>query len=64
MKQITKLTPYLFENFLIIAMDSRWIEVFEKIPTFNVYIDDSQRLHIVSQEVIENACGPTKQKKI
>lgn len=61
MQKFRKIIPYLFENYLIVAMEASWIERFNKMPTFDVYVDDSQRLHLVSQEVIQNASGTTKQ---
>jgi len=48
------ITPHLFENYLIIAFDSKWIELFGKIPTFSVEIDSNKRLHLISNEAIAN----------
>ena len=51
--QITSTIPHIFENNLIIALDIEWISKFGKLPTFSAYIDDSQKLHLISQEVIQ-----------
>ncbi|PBO85839.1 MAG: hypothetical protein COA77_01365 [Thaumarchaeota archaeon] len=46
MKQrlITKITPYLFEEYLIIPLHKDWINVYKTIPTFEVRIDKEGRL--------------------
>ena len=55
MKKIISITPYLFEGYLIIALDQKWIEKFGTIPTFVVHVDDSQHLHLISKEKIQDA---------
>lgn len=49
-KQQTK--PYLFQDYLILALSSQWIEKFNGIPTFDVKIDKG-RLHLVTNEVMK-----------
>jgi hypothetical protein len=49
------ITPYLFEGFLIISLEQKWIEKFGTIPSFVVYVDDNQQLHMVSKESIKDA---------
>jgi len=36
LKKITKLKPFLFEDWLIISFSKDWINFFSKIPTFDV----------------------------
>lgn len=43
--------PYLFEQYLILSLDFRWVSVFGCVPTFDVYIDKNGHLVIISQEV-------------
>jgi len=47
---ITKITPYLFEDNLILSLSHDWIKVFKKIPDFEVIIDNTNRLVIRSKE--------------
>jgi hypothetical protein len=42
--------PYLFENFLILSLDSKWISAFGVMPSFRVFVDKAGRLNIVSEE--------------
>lgn len=42
--------PYLFEGFLILSLDSRWISAFGVMPSFRVFVDKTGRLNIVSEE--------------
>jgi hypothetical protein len=51
-KIITTTKPSLFEGYLIISLDSKWIELFKTIPTFDVYIEEN-KLHLISQESIQ-----------
>jgi hypothetical protein len=51
MNKIQKVKMYLFQNYLVLALDSQWIERFNGIPTFNVYLDKEGRLHLVTNEV-------------
>ena len=56
MKKIATVEPYLFENFLVLALDRGWIHVLDaKIPIFKVIIDEQSRLVLV---------GPTIKKKM
>lgn len=52
--------PYLFDGYLIIALHPDWMKLFNKIPTLLAYVE-SNRLHIVSQEEIQNEYRPTRQ---
>ena len=42
------ITPYMFEGFLIISLDNKWIDAFGKIPTFEISIDKENYLHLIS----------------
>jgi len=41
---------YLFENSYIISLSKEWLEKFNGIPEFDVYIDND-RLHLISQKI-------------
>lgn len=60
----TKITPYLLEGYLILSLSAEWIKLFNQIPSFSIFIDDSQKLHIVSQEVIQIEKGTKETGKI
>jgi len=59
LKKIGHVSPYLFENYLIISLDMKWIEICNGIPKFTVMIDNSDRLILLGpiisldKEVIE-----------
>ena len=53
MNQIQKVRPCIFQDYLILALSSQWIEKFNGIPTFDVKIDKEGRLHLVTNEVME-----------
>jgi hypothetical protein len=51
-KQICQVKPYLFEDFLIISLDKKWISVLGgKIPEFTAMIDEKGRLSLVGPVV-------------
>lgn len=54
MKQqlITKITPYLFEEYLIIPLHKKWIDIYKTIPTFEVRIDRKGRLVLLGPSLI------------
>jgi hypothetical protein len=52
MKHMQKVQPYLFQDYLVLALDSKWIEQFNCIPTFVVYINNN-KLHLETNEVAE-----------
>lgn len=52
MKNIQNIQPYLFQDYLVLALDSKWIEKFNCIPTFVVYINNN-KLHLETNEVAE-----------
>lgn len=43
-KSITQISPHLIDGHLIIALDEKWIETFQGIPTFQVEIDGDGKL--------------------
>ncbi len=48
------ITPYMFEGFLIISLDSKWLESFGKVPTFVISIDKKNHLHLISKEIFKD----------
>ncbi len=51
MNKTQKIKPYLFQDYLVLALGSQWIERFNGIPTFNVYLDKEGRLHLITNEM-------------
>jgi len=43
-------TPYLFEGFLILSLDSKCMNMFGRVPSFRVFVDKYGKLNIVSEE--------------
>jgi len=54
MKKLTSVSPYVFENFLIISLDLEWLKLYKTIPTFEIFIDEEGKLHMISKERIKN----------
>ena len=52
-KQIGTIAPFFFEDRLLIALSKDWINVFEKLPNFEIKIDSSNRLNITSKDRIK-----------
>ncbi len=53
MKKLAIVSPYLFEEHLIIALHVDWIKVFDEMPKFDVFINNG-KLCIVSKEIVKN----------
>jgi len=53
LKKLALISPYVFENFLIIALELEWLKLFKSMPTFDVIIDNEKKLHLISKEVIQ-----------
>ena len=54
MKKIATVTPTLFDDFLIISFNKKWIDVWGKIPEFDVF-SDGKTLKITSKKLGGNA---------
>ena len=54
MKKLGVVTPMLFENHLIISFEVNWIDQFDKIPTFEICIDNKRRLCLTSKEELKS----------
>lgn len=52
-KTSLQVIPYLWENHLLIFFDSKWVEVYNGIPKFSVFIDEDKKLHLVSVEEVK-----------
>ncbi len=60
-KKLGVVTPYLHENFLVLALDRKWIEVFGTIPNFTVIIDEKGRFVLIGPVVSRAKNGGFKQ---
>lgn len=58
------IVPYLLEGYIVIALHPDWMKMFNGIPTFIVKISEDKRLHLISQEVIENDIHRGESEKI
>lgn len=53
MKKIKTISPFPFEEYLVIVLHQDWIQKFNAIPTLDVFIDDKGHLCLVSKETIK-----------
>jgi len=53
-QKIGTIMPYFFEDSLIIPLTKKWINLFGTSPLFNVIIDESRRLHLISPKIRRN----------
>ena len=51
MKSIIKVSPYVFEVHLVIALDKKWLQIFSEVPYFEAIIDKNNRLVLVGPKV-------------
>jgi len=42
----------LFEGYLILSLDKKWLGVFGEIPTFEASLDDNGKLHLTSTKSV------------
>jgi len=57
LKNVDQVTPYLFENYLIISLDNKWIKVCNGIPKFTVLIDKTGHLVLLGPIVKPSPLG-------
>jgi len=50
-QKIGTIMPYFFEDSLIIPLTKKWMNLFGTSPLFNVIIDQSRRLHLISPKM-------------
>ena len=51
MKELGTVQASLFDEFLIVSLDKKWINIFGRLPVFRVIIDDQGRLCLQSQVI-------------
>lgn len=51
--KIGETKPFLYSEFLIIALHFGWIQKFNTIPTMGVFLDKQGHLCLVSKEVVK-----------
>lgn len=49
MKEVGTVQANLFDDYLIVGLDKKWINVFGGLPVFRIIIDDKGRLCLQSQ---------------
>ena len=52
MKKIGETKPMLFEDYLILSLDKKWLDVFGEMPTFEASLDDNGKLHLTSTKSV------------
>ncbi len=55
MKELGTVQASLFDEFLIVSLDKKWINIFGRLPVFRVIIDDQGRLCLQSQVIRSGA---------
>ena len=53
MKKISEIKSYLFENHIILAFSQDWLNVFKEMPGFDVFVDDRNKIHLVSKQTVK-----------
>ncbi len=51
MKELGTVQANLFDEFLIVSLDKKWINIFGRLPVFRIIIDDQGRLCLQSQVI-------------
>ncbi|MFZ0183515.1 MAG: hypothetical protein WAL88_01615 [Nitrosotalea sp.] len=52
MKKIGEAKTMLFEGYLILSLDKKWLDVFGELPTFEASLDDDGKLHLTSTKSV------------
>jgi hypothetical protein len=52
MKKICETKPLLFEGYLVLALDKKWLDVFGEMPTFEASLDSNGKLHLISTKSV------------
>jgi len=55
MKELGTVQANLFDEFLIVSLDKKWINLFGGLPVFRIIIDDKGRLCLQSQVIRSGA---------
>jgi len=50
-QKLESVKAYLFDDHLIVSLDKKWLNVFETLPLFDVFIDKKKRLCLSSQVI-------------
>jgi len=53
-KHIAEITPYLFNDKLIIALSNQWLDYFKRIPRFKALLDEKGNLILFAPFVQED----------
>lgn len=59
MKKIGETKTMLFEGYLILSLDKKWLDVFGEIPTFEASLDNDGKLHLVSTKSVYKSTVPS-----
>jgi len=53
MKELGTVQANLFDEFLIVSLDKKWINIFGRLPVFRIVINEKNELCLISQEMIK-----------
>ncbi len=51
MKELGTVQAHLFDDYVIVSLDKKWINLFGGLPIFRIIIDDKGRLCLQSQVI-------------
>ena len=54
MKELGTVQASLFDEYLIVAFDKKWINFLGGLPVFRIIINRENKLCLISKEVIKN----------
>ena len=54
MKKIGEVKPLLFDGYLVLSLNKKWLDVFGEMPTFEASLDDDGKLHLTSTKSAYN----------
>lgn len=50
MRKIGTVTPYMIDDYLVVSLSRNWVNIYQSIPTFDVFLDEKNRMHLVISE--------------
>jgi hypothetical protein len=53
MKKFITIKPYYFDDSIILSLTKNWLNQFDMIPNFDVFIDAKNKLHLISKQKIK-----------
>ncbi|MBT4325456.1 MAG: hypothetical protein HOD60_00910 [Candidatus Nitrosopelagicus sp.] len=57
MRKFASIKPFYFDDSILFSITKNWINQFNSMPEFDVFIDSKNKMHLISKQKVTKSGG-------